>query len=66
MAQATPLQLAQAAYAAYGDSTGGLNYQGRAMPDWDDLGDAIQVAWVAAAGAVERTLLTPPAEAGDG
>lgn len=51
--------LAQAAYRAYGDTTGGLNYQGLPMPTWDDLGPAIQAAWVAAAGRVEKILVNP-------
>lgn len=55
----TPLDLARVAYAAYGDSTGGLNYQGEPMPQWDDLGDAIQDAWIVAAGAVARELRNP-------
>jgi hypothetical protein len=46
-----PFALAQAAYAAYGQSTGSLNYQGLPMPGWEDLGDAIQRAWVLAADA---------------
>jgi hypothetical protein len=50
MIQPVRLALAQAAYAAYGDHTGGLNYQGRTMPAWDNLGPTIQGAWVAAAG----------------
>jgi hypothetical protein len=27
--------LARAAYAAYGQATGGLNYQGLPMPEWE-------------------------------
>lgn len=49
--QPTPLQLAQAAYRAYGDHTGGVTYNGRPMPAWDGLGPTIQGAWIAAAGA---------------
>lgn len=51
--------LAQAAYRAYGDTTGGLNYQGLPMPTWGNLGPAIQAAWVAAAGRVETILVNP-------
>lgn len=40
---------AQAAYAAYGRSTGGLNFLGQPMPQWGDLPITIQRAWVAAA-----------------
>lgn len=59
MARATRLELAQAAYKAYGEATGGLNYQGLPMPEWDDLGDVIQYAWLTAAEAVETALLNP-------
>lgn len=45
---------AKAAYAAYGETTGGLNFRGEPMPDWDGLGDTIQRAWVAAAATVRR------------
>lgn len=60
MTRPTPLALAQAAYAAYGEWTGGLNHRGEPMPRWDDLGETIQHAWIAAAGAVERAVLTSP------
>lgn len=43
---------ARRAYAAYGAMTGGKNYQGLPMPSWDELGDVIQRAWIAAANAV--------------
>ncbi len=52
-----PHELAQLAYAAYGAATGGRNFRGDPMPDWDDLGHAIQHAWIAAAGAVQRAHL---------
>lgn len=45
-------ELAELAYATYGKSTGGRNYQGLPMPDWDELTDAIQLAWIEAAGAI--------------
>lgn len=60
MARATRLQLAQGAYAAYGEATGGLNHRGEPMPEWDDLGGVIQHAWLTAVQEVERLLLTPP------
>lgn len=41
--------VARAAYATYGESTGNKNYRGDPMPDWADLGDTIQRAWLAAA-----------------
>jgi hypothetical protein len=40
------------AYVAYGEVTGGKNYQGLPMPAWDELPATIQDAWVAAAQAV--------------
>lgn len=40
---------ARNAYAAYGDQTGGLTHDARAMPTWEDLGEPIQQAWCAAA-----------------
>ncbi|GAA1164322.1 hypothetical protein F4556_002381 [Kitasatospora gansuensis] len=45
----TDTSRAQAAYAAYGHTTGGLTHDGRPMPTWDQLGDTIQAAWIAAA-----------------
>jgi hypothetical protein len=54
LGQWTPGELAQAAYAAYGTSTGGKNYQGLPMPAWADLPEPIRDAWAAAAGAAVR------------
>lgn len=51
--------LAQMAYHQYGATTGGKNYQGLPMPDYADLGEAIQAAWRAAAGAVARAVTVP-------
>ncbi|WP_168220934.1 hypothetical protein [Actinomadura sp. WMMA1423] len=45
-------QLAEAAYAAYGETTDRKNFRGEPMPAWEDLGDRIQNAWRAAARAV--------------
>lgn len=39
----------QTAYEAYAKSTGGLTFDGRQMPEWDDLWQNIQNAWEAAA-----------------
>jgi hypothetical protein len=50
--------LARAAYAAYKKATGGLNFQGLPMPAWDDLGDTIQRAWIAAAESTEQAAIT--------
>lgn len=64
MARHDPAELARTAYAAYGESTGGLNYRGLPMPIWDDLGDTIQRAWIAAATAVVRAVTAPPRSEG--
>lgn len=37
--------IARAAYQAYARTTGGLNYLGGKMPEWDDLPPQIQDAW---------------------
>lgn len=50
--------LAKIAYRAYATSTGGKTFDGRDMPDWDDLGDRVQAAWTAAAEAV-RVAVAP-------
>ncbi|WP_329140867.1 hypothetical protein [Streptomyces sp. NBC_00670] len=49
--------LAQVAYAAYGASTSHKNFRGDPMPGWDDLGEAIQTAWTAAALAVQADVV---------
>lgn len=53
--------LAKLAYQAYGESTGGKNFQGNPMPQWEDLGEKIQTAWVAATTAVSNYLVGPAA-----
>jgi hypothetical protein len=49
--------LAQIAYEAYGDMTGGVNYQGLPMPGWADLPARIKAAWNAAVNATVKTVL---------
>jgi hypothetical protein len=49
--------LARIAYEAYGESTGGLNYQGLPMPAWEDLPEAIRQAWDAASQAVLQSAI---------
>jgi hypothetical protein len=44
--------LARVGYEAYGESTGWLTHDGRPMPGWCQLGDRVQGAWGAAAGAI--------------
>jgi hypothetical protein len=39
---------ARAAYERYLKVTGGLNYEGKPCPKWDDLGPTIRAAWMAA------------------
>ena len=39
-------QMARNAYNAYGDITGHLNYQGLPMPEWEQLTEKIQAAWM--------------------
>lgn len=57
MSTPTTRDLAEIAYAAYGVSTGGKNYQGLPMPRWDELPALTQLAWIEATGAVTmRTL----------
>jgi hypothetical protein len=50
MSNASPVELAQSAYTAYGAATDHRNYQGLPMPEWNELGDTIQKAWIAASG----------------
>ncbi|MFJ9114493.1 hypothetical protein ACIRJO_02975 [Streptomyces sp. NPDC102394] len=57
MARHDPTDLAKAAYAAYGGATGGKNFRGEPMPEWEDLGPKIQTAWEVAAEAVARQIL---------
>jgi len=42
-------ELARQAYTAYAQVTGGKNFQGDPMPDFDELGTTITNAWIAAA-----------------
>lgn len=48
----SPDHTAQAAYKAYGDSTGWVNFLGKPMPKWEDLPESIQKAWRDATAAV--------------
>lgn len=41
-------ELAKIAYEAYGKSSKGKNYQGKPMPEFDDLPEAIKQHWIAA------------------
>ena len=53
--------MAKIAYAAYGETTGFKNFQGNPMPAWEQLGEPIQKAWIAAAEAVNNYLMGPEA-----
>jgi len=50
------LDVARAGYDGYADHTGGKTFDGRDMPQWDDLPDRTQVAWVAAVVAIRRKI----------
>lgn len=39
-------------YEAYAAETGGLTYDGKKMPEWDELPDRIRKAWAFAATAI--------------
>ncbi|MFM9473945.1 hypothetical protein [Streptomyces scabiei] len=52
MSPPSTTELAKVAYEAYGNSTGHRNFMGHPMPDWDELTDAVRLAWIEAAGAV--------------
>ncbi|MEH1808433.1 hypothetical protein [Nostoc sp.] len=48
------LELAKIGYRAYGETTDFKNYQGLPMPNWEDLPEKIQIAWMAAAVAIAK------------
>lgn len=56
---ATPMELAKAGYEAYGEFADWKNFRGDRMPDWDELPDPQRHAWVSAAGAMYRAIMTP-------
>lgn len=51
-------KVARLAYSAYGAVTGGKNFRGEDMPVFDDLGDTIQAAWMAAVTATRQEVLS--------
>ena len=57
--------LAQIAYEAYGDMTGGKNYQGLPMPEWADLPARIKAAWNASVNATVKAALDEWPDLGD-
>jgi hypothetical protein len=52
MTTTTPESRARIAYTAYGRKTGFKNHRGEPMPIFDELGETIQQAWIAAAGVI--------------
>lgn len=48
------LELAKIAYRAYGQTTDFKNYQGLPMPEFDNLPEKIQEAWIAASQAIVK------------
>lgn len=62
MEQQERVDLAIVAYTAYGRTTGFKNFRGDPMPRWDDLGEKIQEAWLAATAAVAATALRDAAK----
>jgi hypothetical protein len=48
-----PMLLGKVAFSAYSDHTGGKSYNGEDLPHWDDLPATVQLAWCAAAVAVQ-------------
>jgi hypothetical protein len=52
MTTTTPESRARIAYTAYGRKTGFKNFRGDPMPTFDELGETIQAAWIAAAGVI--------------
>ncbi|MBW4674688.1 MAG: hypothetical protein KME52_11860 [Desmonostoc geniculatum HA4340-LM1] len=49
-------ELAKKAYFAYGQTTNLKNYQGLPMPEWENLPDTIQKAWINASDAIALDL----------
>jgi len=52
-------QVARAGYEGYGGWLDWKTYDGRDMPQWDDLPVRIQMAWVAGIAAAVRKLSAP-------
>ena len=49
-------ELAQVGYEAYGAEAGWKNYEGKPMPQWDDLPGHIRTKWEVATGAIAKAL----------
>lgn len=50
--------LGHVAFDGYRRHTNGLTHDGRSIPEWRDLGEAVQSAWIAAAAAVVEAQAT--------
>lgn len=59
------LGIGQIAFEAYNESKGGVTYDGKPIPPWSDVGDAVRAGWEAAASAVAAHLSEPFAEVFD-
>lgn len=46
--------LGQVAFEAYNSAKGGVTYDGKPIPPWSEVGEAVQAAWEAAAVATVR------------
>lgn len=49
--------LARVAFEAYNDERGGLTWDGKPIPGWDDVGDEIRAAWMASVAATLRSVV---------
>ena len=56
------LYLGRVGYEAYGQHTRWQTYDGRAMPQWDDLSDRTREAWAAAAAVVADEVRPDPVD----
>lgn len=54
--------LGKIAYEAYFEDAGGLTFDGRKMPTWDELGDDVRRHWTAAGWEVYYALGEDPDE----
>lgn len=48
--------IGQIAFEAYNEAKGGVTYDGKPIPPWTDVGDAVRTAWECAAGAAAGTV----------
>lgn len=48
-------ELAKLGFEAYGKSTGGLTWDGKPIPPWENVGEKVQAAWKAATKVIAET-----------